>query len=124
MSMVYTPYRWRVLVKKGDVLSVNATYDTVKLSAYEAMGLMVPYMAYGDRSGVDPFKHADRIPRRGKITHGHYRAADNYGGERTSLPDARRLASGGETTQAAVADWTYVPGDLSLANSLRRPPVV
>lgn len=124
MAMKYTPYRWRVLVKKGDVLSVSATYDTKRLSAYEAMGLMVPYMAYGDHSGVDPFKHPERIPRGGKITHGHYHAADNHGGKKTGLPDPRKLASGSPTTEAAVADWTYLPGDLSLDNSLGRPPVV
>ena len=124
MAMKYTPYRWRVYVKKGDVLSVNATYDTKRLSAYEAMGLMVPYIAYGDRSGVDPFKHGSLIPRTGKITHGHYHAADNYGGKSTSLPDARKLPDGGAATDAAVADWKYVPGDLSLANELGRPPIV
>jgi plastocyanin len=124
MAMKYTPYRWRVFVKKGDVLSVNATYDTKLLSAYEAMGLMVPYIAYGDRSGVDPFKHRDRIPMHGKITHGPYHAADNHGGQPTGRPDARKLRNGAATSDASVADWTYLPGDLSLGGSLGRPPVV
>ena len=122
MAMTYTPKNWRVLVKKGDVLSVHATYDTTRLSAYEAMGLTVPYIAYGDRSGVDPFKH--RVQTWGRVTHGHYHAADNHGGKPVGLPDPRRLRSGAETTGAAVANWTYVPGDLGLGDGLGDPPLV
>jgi hypothetical protein len=123
MAMTYTPANWRVAVKKGDVLSVNATYDTTKLSAYEAMGLMVPYIAYGDHTGVNPFTH--RIATSGKITHGHYHAADNYGGKRTGLPDARKLPNGRNAGGGvAVANWTYLPGDVGLGNGLGDPPLV
>ena len=122
MAMTYTPDNWRVYVKKGDILSVHATYDTTHLSEYEAMGLMVPYIAYGDRSGVDPFKH--RVQTSGKVTHGHYHAADNHGGKPTGLPDPRKLKNGTETPDTAVADWTYIPGDLSGSGSLGNPPTV
>jgi plastocyanin len=123
MAMTYTPVNWRIAVRKGDVLSVHATYDTTRLSAYEAMGLMVPYIAYGDRTGVNPFTH--KIQTTGKITHGHYHAADNHGGKPTKLPDARTLPNGANAAGgAAVANWTYIPGDLGLANGLGNPPVL
>ena len=35
------PPNWKVNVKKGDILSTNATYDTTKASWYEVMGIMV-----------------------------------------------------------------------------------
>ena len=38
--MTATPSGWRVGVKKGDVLSVHATYDTSRASWYESMGIM------------------------------------------------------------------------------------
>jgi plastocyanin len=123
MAMTYTPVDWRVAVRKGDVLSVHATYDTTHLSAYEAMGLMVPYIAYGDRTGLNPFTH--KIKTTGKITHGHYHAADNHGGKATSLPDPRKLPAGANAQDGvAVANWTYIPGDLGLTNGLGNPPVV
>ncbi len=42
-------------VRKGDVLSVSATYDTRRASWWESMGIMVTYMADGG-PGKNPFK--------------------------------------------------------------------
>ena len=55
VAMGVTPPEWRVGVKAGDVLSVNATYDSERASWYEAMGIMqVAYNPGG--SGPDPFR--------------------------------------------------------------------
>ena len=40
VAMRVTPESWRVGVKRGDVLSISATYDSRRASWYEAMGIM------------------------------------------------------------------------------------
>src|SRR4051794_15982006 len=55
VSMTATGPNWRVAIKKGDVLSTTATYDTTKASWYEVMGIMVVGVTDGPDGGVDPF---------------------------------------------------------------------
>src|SRR5215207_5619011 len=57
VSMYATSPEWRVKVKKGDVLSITATYDTSNASWYEGMGIFDPIWVYDetDAGGVDPF---------------------------------------------------------------------
>src|SRR5215216_3537852 len=54
VAMEATPETWRVGVKRGDVLSVSATYDSRRASWYEAMGIMPIAFSRGG-SGPDPF---------------------------------------------------------------------
>ena len=122
MAMTKTPLSWRVGLRKGDVLRVSATYDTTRASWYESMGLMLLYMA-DDKSGPDPFAHP--VQTTGQITHGHLAAADNHGGRPTGLPDpAARPAGGTLANGVGIADFTYVPGDLSAGGAFGSPPVV
>ena len=69
--MTATRSNWRVKVKRGDVLSVSATYDSKRASWYESMGIMPVAFAPGARGGVDPF--SGKLERRGRLTHGHLR---------------------------------------------------
>ncbi len=41
VSMSATAPTWRVAIKKGDVISTSATYDTTRASWYEVMGIMI-----------------------------------------------------------------------------------
>ena len=45
--MTGTPLDWRVKLRRGDVLSTSATYDSERAAWWESMGIMVAYMANG-----------------------------------------------------------------------------
>jgi plastocyanin len=122
VAMTGTRLDWRVKVRRGDVLSTSATYDTSRGSWWESMGIMVVYMARGG-PGDNPFK--TRVNRRGRVTHGHLAENDNHGGEPTSLPDPRQLPDGPENPGFVdLLDFKYQLGDLSLADPQRNPPVI
>ena len=60
MSMTVTgsPLDWKVKVKKGDIIRINAVYDSEIASWYENMGIVVAYVAQKDphgKPGVDVF---------------------------------------------------------------------
>jgi hypothetical protein len=122
LAMTKTPLSWRVSLRRGDVLRVSTTYDTTRASWYESMGLILAYIADGNR-GPDPF--AKNVYTTGAVTHGHLAAASNHGGRPTGLTDPRK-APDGSTVQdgVAIADFTYMPGDLASSGKLGNPPVV
>ena len=105
VAMEATPASWRVGVKRGDVLSVSATYDAKRASWYEAMGIMpVAFDAGG--TGPDPF--AVDVDVRGAVTHGHLRENRNHGGLVSGLPDPRRLLSAPPPARRTVAISGFV----------------
>jgi hypothetical protein len=60
MSMTVTgaPLDWKVKIKQGDVIRLNAVYDSEESSWYENMGIVVAYVATTDPhgpAGVDVF---------------------------------------------------------------------
>ena len=123
VAMGVTPPEWRVGVKAGDVLSVNATYDSKRASWYEAMGIMqVAYNPGG--SGPDPFQTDVDVP--GRLTHGHLNENRNHGGAFGGLADPRRLLAGpvprGRTV--AINDFVYGAGDLLRTGVRGRPPTI
>jgi plastocyanin len=122
VSMTATRPDWRVKVRRGDVLSTNATYDTRRGAWWESMGIMVVFMA--DRGkGDNPFK--TRVNRRGRVTHGHLAENDNHGGGPTGMPDPRQLPDGPENPGFVdMVDFRYALGDLSLGDPVRNPPVI
>ena len=63
VAMTATRPNWRVAVKRGDVLSVSATYDSKRASWYESMGIMPVAFAAHAPGGVDPF--SGKLERRG-----------------------------------------------------------
>jgi hypothetical protein len=121
--------RWGVHVKPGDILRSNATYDTKTLSSYENMGIAISLFAPNGPDGkptapgVNPFQ-AERdesedcrsgpaingkICEVGVVTHGHYAENGNHGG-----PAGKWNAKPGpQTSEIAIADFQYFPGDLS-----------
>jgi hypothetical protein len=65
LSMTATRPDWKVRVRPGDRLRVNAVYDSTYASWYETMGILMAWIAPGDDSGVDPFDQVrvrERIP--------------------------------------------------------------
>ncbi len=114
VSMTATPPDWRLGVKKGDVISISATYDTTRASWYESMGIMVLWMT----DGADGTKGTDALTPgvdkvKDYITHGHLPENRNHGGEKTKdFVDATKLPSGPATSKVSIVDFTYSPGDI------------
>jgi plastocyanin len=133
---------WGVRVKPGDALRSNATYDTTRQSTYENMGiavtLLVPNTPQGkpQAPGVNPFRAPRDRSRRCKsggldakrptlcdqgisVTHGHLPENDNAGG-----PGGEWSAkTGSPTSEVAIADFLYTPGDLSTIEMTGVPTV-
>jgi hypothetical protein len=122
VAMTATRRDWRVKVRRGDVLSVSATYDSRRASWWESMGIMVTYMADGG-PGKNPFK--TKVNRPGRVTHGHLAENNNHGGGKAALPDARTLPDGADNPGFVdLADFRYQLGDLSLSGPDGNPPVI
>ena len=124
VAMTATRPNWRVKVKRGDILSVQATYDAKRASWYESMGIMPVAFAPRAPGGVNPFSGA--LERRGRLTHGHLKENNNHGGRAGGLPDARTLPDGpaAGADPLAITDFLYGQGDLLRAGAAARPPVV
>jgi plastocyanin len=123
VAMEVTPPDWRVGVKRGDVLSVSATYDSKRASWYEAMGIM-PVMFSPGGSGPDPFRV--NVDRRGVLTHGHLAENRNHGGVFSGLADPRELLSAPPPPRRTVGirNFLYGQGDLLRVGARRRPPTI
>ncbi len=146
MPVVGNPF-WGVRVKPGDKLRSNVTYDTKLQSTYENMGIAVSLLVPDDENGkrqapgVNPFKvrhsRAKKCYRkgglrkagiqkkrpvlceRGVVTHGQLVENTNRG-----YPEGKwDAASSGEGTEVGIADFLYVPGDLSTRTSMGIPTV-
>jgi plastocyanin len=122
VAMTGTPADWRVKLRRGDVLSTSATYETRRGAWWESMGIMVAYMANGG-PGKNPFR--TRVNRPGSVTHGHLPENDNHGGGPTGLPDPRQLPDGADNPGFIdLMNFRYQLGDLSLGDPVRNPPVI
>jgi plastocyanin len=123
VAMTATRPRWRVAVKRGDVLSVSATYDSKRASWYESMGIMPVAYAPGVGGGIDPF--SAKLERRGVLTHGRLRENRNHGGKRGGLKDARTMtAVPASADPLAITDFLYGQGDLLRGGAASRPPQI
>ena len=122
VAMTATRPDWRVKLKKGDVLTTTATYNTKRSAWWESMGIMVAYMA-DEASGNNPYKTRVDLP--GKPTHGHLRENRNHGGKKTDLPDPRKLKDGvANPGSIDILGFNYRLGDLRLPGQGGLPPVV
>jgi hypothetical protein len=123
-SMTFTKPGWRVAVRKGDMLSVSAVYDTRRASWYEVMGIIDPlWITSSDVGGRDPF--AQRVDWHGAVTHGHLAENDNHGGTGGStLPDARQTPAGAQIPSVDIKGFVYARGDLTAGGNAGRPPTV
>ena len=103
VSMKATRPTWRVKLKQGDVVSINATYDVTKASWYESMGI-VPFAYVPGRNepdSADPFDAADAssfqsmVDAGGILTHGRLvENRDDNANKPLGLADPRKLKSG------------------------------
>lgn len=125
MAMYGSPKNWMVQVKKGDVLSTSATYETKIASWPESMGIMIVYMADGDTTGRNPYK--TRVDYKGNLIHGHYKENSDHGGglplvgrDPTKLPDGAAAGS----NPFVISDFVYNGADFRLPGAAGRPPTV
>lgn len=141
LSMTWTGLpRWAVHVKPGDVIRINATYDTSMQSTYENMGIAIAFIAPDEPGaapvGLDPFDSsvgfndtstdfadcfsAGVICDKGVVTHGHMAEAENYGGggggQLTAMP-------GQVADTVHMADFLYTPGDFGTISLTGIPQV-
>ncbi|MSY18011.1 MAG: hypothetical protein F2735_01610 [Actinobacteria bacterium] len=116
VAMTATPPNWRVAVRKGDVLSTSATYDSSRASWYESMGIMVAWMAdtlAPNDAAADPFVTA--VDAVGAITHGHLAENDHHGGPfdpAFNYVDSFALASQPATSPIPISSYVYAQGDM------------
>jgi plastocyanin len=111
VSATVTPKDYRVAIKKGDVLSLSASYDSKTASWYESMGIMNVWVADGT-DGVDPFQErVDQVED--VVTHGHLPENNNHGGKDFGLPDPNDLPGQAVATPISIVDFIYGAGDIS-----------
>ena len=127
VAMSGTAPDWKVNFKKGDTISVSATYDTTRASWYEVMGIMP--VAVTDQQvpgGVDPFTDNAPIDQTDALTHG--RLPENVDvGVRRRIPGLRnsiRLRSGPYMDRVTITNFGFSQGDLSASGKAARPPLV
>ncbi len=105
----------------GDVLRVNATYETRRASWYESMGIMVVWEAWNDTRGVDPFTH--KLNESEHLTHGHLAENNHHGGTLSvGVPLSKFKTC--QRQQVLIAGFTFIPGDLTSVGANRCLPTV
>jgi plastocyanin len=116
VAMTATLPSWRVAVKKGDVLSVSATYDSARASWYESMGIMIVWMGDSGPSS-DPF--TQKVDHPGMLTHGHLAENDHHGGEADpNYQDLTALPSAAAPATVNIKDFLYAQGDMTTAKAV------
>ena len=114
VAMSATNEAWRIHVKKGDILSTNATYDTTKASWYEVMGIMVVGITKDDEGGVDPF--TEKVDETDYLTHG--RLPENMDPSSTRkvnsvYNNSIRLRQGPFLSKVTIKNFAFSQGDLT-----------
>jgi hypothetical protein len=127
VAMSATSDNWRVAVKKGDILSTTATYDTSRASWYEVMGIMVVGITDQPDGGVDPFDPSTgTVDQSDFLTHG--RLPENIDRDiRKHNPGLRnpiRLRTGPFKDKIVIRNFVYSQGDLSYPGKAGLPPAV
>ena len=126
VSMEATPNKWRVAVKKGDVISVTGTYESKRAAWYESMAIMPIAVRRGSTSGLDPFKDRDKIDVRGKVTRWPPGREPQPRRAAVDAADARQLVDGpvmdGGTVN--IGGFVYQQGDMIGQGAANRPPVI
>ncbi len=136
VSMEATRPDWRISLKAGDVVSVDATYDVEKASWYESMGILpVSYTTASDPVAKDPFDDAAAVQSMydagGILTHGRLpENIDSKARKGLGLPDPRDLPSTGQVpaTGIEIDGFLYRQGGYSATKatpaSRMRPPTI
>ncbi|MEI7546838.1 MAG: hypothetical protein WCK21_02095 [Actinomycetota bacterium] len=117
VAMTATTPSWHVAVKKGDVLTTSATYDSAMASWYESMGIMVVWMGEPGGTADDPFTTTVDTP--GMLTHGHLLENDHHGGDADpTYLDLTGLPSKPASATVRIQDWLYTEGDMNFSKSV------
>jgi hypothetical protein len=138
VSMEATRPDWRVSLKEGDTVSINATYDVTKASWYESMGILpLAWSQPPDPAAKDPFEDAAEVRAMydagGILTHGRLpENIDFKANKNLKLPDPRKLRSKGKRIKAKkgvrIQSFSYSKGGYSATKgfpkNLMRPPKV
>ena len=124
VAMSATSPKWKVAIKKGDVLSTTATYDTTKSSWYEVMGIMVVGITEGPDGGVDPF--TGNIDQTDYLTHGRLKENidENVRKANPAYSNAIRSRPGPLVDTVVIKNYTYQQGDLTLRGKSGRPATI
>jgi hypothetical protein len=137
VSMESTRPGWRIKLKPGDTVSIDATYDVERASWYESMGILPLAVSFGvdDPTARDPFDDAaavrDMYDRGGILTHGRLpENIDRKANKDLGLPDPRKLPSRGKVPKSGmdIDGFQYELGGYSafrgFPSTLMRPPLV
>jgi hypothetical protein len=128
VAMSATSDNWKVNVKKGDILSTSATYDTSRASWYEVMGIMVVGItAQPVPGGVDPFDPSTgTVDQTDHLTHGRLKENIDSGVRKRNvgLRNPIRLRTGPYKDRIVIRHFVYSQGDLSLPGKAGLPPAV
>ncbi|MGI8462197.1 MAG: cupredoxin domain-containing protein [Solirubrobacterales bacterium] len=135
VSMEATRPEWRIKLKAGDTISIDATYDVEKASWYESMGILpLAVSTADDPAAKDPFDDDAEVRAMydagGILTHG--RLAENIdakANEDLKLADPRKLQTKGKVPKSGldIDGFGYSLGGYSafrgFPSSLMRPPL-
>jgi len=125
VSMSATAPDWRVHIKKGDILSTTATYDTTRASWYEVMGIMVVGITKDDEGGVDPF--TGQVDQTDYLTHGRLPENEDPAGTRkvnSVYANSIRLRQGPFLSRVVIRNFAFSQGDLAVSGKAGLPPSV
>jgi hypothetical protein len=122
MAMTASAPNWRVAVKPGDQLEINATYDTKLASWYEVMGIMIVWEAWNNtNTGIDPFDH--KLNQAGHVTHGQLPENRVWGGTKSLGVNLKKFKVC-RTDKVVIAGFDYLPGDFTAQGKQRCIPTV
>ena len=128
VAMSATSDNWKVNVKKGDILTTSATYDTSRASWYEVMGIMVVGItAQPVAGGVDPFDPSTgTLDQADHLTHGRLKENIDSGVRKHNpgLHNPIRLRTGPYKDRIVIRNFVYSQGDLSSPGTAGLPPAV
>jgi hypothetical protein len=128
VAMSATSDAWKVNVKKGDVLSTSATYDTSRASWYEVMGIMIVGITqHPVPGGVDPFDPSTgTVDQTDHLTHGRLPENIDSGVRKQNigLRNPIRLRTGPYKDRIVIRNFVYSQGDLSYPGAKGLPPAV
>ena len=125
VAMSETGPNWKVNFKKGDVLTVHATYDTSRASWYEVMGIMpVGVTASPVAGGVDPF--TGKVDQTDYLSHGRLPENIDRGVRQPELGmrNPLRERSGPFIDRVVISNFVYSQGDLTTPGKAGLPPQV
>ena len=120
MTITGSPLGWKVKIKPGDKLRINALYDSQEASWYEGMGIVVAYVAPVDKikpAGLDVFDKnvtLDRgVPTTAPTPKGAWLNGSPFNPGRCTpnlVGPAKRLCLRGMVTHGMVPESTHTGG--------------